>query len=128
MSDPASGSPVTPGEPTTPSASETPIASVSHDKHVENQTWSDPDDRAGRGNLVATQHAQAEHHRSMQAQVLWGLGGVFLVTLWTVIGALGAGFIQPDFAGELVRIILPTVLGSATTIVGVLFVSSSKKN
>jgi hypothetical protein len=95
---------------------------------AEAQTWSDPDGRAGRGDVVGTQDAQAEHHRSMQAQVLWGLGGVFLITLLTVVISVGTTMISEDFARELVRVILPTVLGSATTIVGVLFVNAAKKN
>ena len=45
----------------------------------------------------------------------------------TVVFGVGTRLISEDFATELVRVILPTVLGSATTIVGVLFVNERKQ-
>lgn len=94
----------------------------------EERTWSDLQGQAGSGQLVGyAQDPQAKHRRNMQAHVLWGLGGVFLITLLTVVFGVGTKLISEDFGRELVRVILPTVLGSATTIVGVLFVNDRKQ-
>lgn len=64
---------------------------------------------------------------SMQSRVLWGVGAIFFGTLIAVIVGTGAHWITPEFASELARMILPTVLGSASTIIGVLFVAGRQQ-
>lgn len=68
--------------------------------------------------------AEKERHTAiMQMRVLIGVGLVFALTLVTIIGAVWANAVSESFASELSRMILPTALGSGTTIVGALFLS-----
>lgn len=76
----------------------------------------------------AQHQAQTEernHFRSMQLMVLSGVGGVFVLTLLTIVIGLWLGMIPLDVGVELMRMVIPTVLGAALTIVGTFFRGSS---
>jgi hypothetical protein len=69
-----------------------------------------------------------QHVNAMQIRVLYGLGAVFALT-FVVLVPIGA-FVSNGsaFALELARMIIPSVLGSGATMVGVLFVNERASN
>lgn len=73
---------------------------------------------------LAVQAEQIEarrHFMKMQLRVLSGVGLIFIATILTLVVGLGAHLIPVAFANELMRMIIPTVLGAGLTIVGVFF-------
>lgn len=70
---------------------------------------------------------QRKHVADMQKWVLIGIGGVFVLTFVAVVLL---GWFKPEendgFSLELARMIIPAVLGSGATVVGVLFVSERR--
>jgi hypothetical protein len=106
-------------------------------------TWSDPDPASARpaaGQVISTrelftltnereerlaaQEAQTEarrHFMKVQLRVLSGVGLIFFATIITLVVGLWKKLIPEDFATELMRMTIPTVLGAGLTIVGAFF-------
>ncbi|CRK59847.1 hypothetical protein [Alloactinosynnema sp. L-07] len=108
------------------------------------ETWSDGDTAAAdrelidthtlfklqteRAELAAARKAQGEtrrHNMRMQVRVLSGVGLVFAFTLVLLAIGLWRDLFPLEFATELMRMVIPTVLGAGLTIVGVFFRSNS---
>ncbi|GGP86956.1 hypothetical protein [Saccharothrix coeruleofusca] len=95
---------------------------------VAEGTWTGREDRAGTGELISLRPTPEQTQKwTMQSRVLWGVGATFFGTLLAVLAAVGLGWITQDFGSELARMILPSVLGSASTIIGVLFVAGKQE-
>ena len=68
--------------------------------------------------------AQAEarrHFMKMQLRVLSGVGLIFIATILTLVIGLWRHLIPLAFGTELMRMVIPTVLGAGLTIVGTFF-------
>jgi hypothetical protein len=63
----------------------------------------------------------------MQTWVLLGVGGILLVVFGLILAAVWNHAIGAEFALEIGRMILPTLVGSAATIVGALFIASGRE-
>lgn len=70
---------------------------------------------------IEAKSAARRHYLRMQAWVLLGVGALILLTIAALVLGLWVDAIEPSFATELARIILPILLGGAATIVGALF-------
>jgi hypothetical protein len=98
----------------------------------DHETWYDTD-AAEPGKVIGTKDLtkemmqfitdrEARHHvRTMQIKILSGVGLIFIGTILTLVAALGLGLIPPEFGSELMRMVIPTVLGAGLTIVGTFF-------
>lgn len=113
-------------------------------------TWSDPDPASARPAATrvistrelfkltnerderrAAQEAAAEarrHFMKMQLRVLSSVGLIFFATIITLVIGLWRRLIPEDFATELMRMTIPTVLGAGLTIVGAFFHSGGGNN
>jgi len=74
------------------------------------------------------QAAQRKATERMQKWVLIGVAGVLLVVFSLTLVAVWNHGVTPEYALELSRLVLPSLVGSGATIVGVLFVSGSRKD
>lgn len=70
---------------------------------------------------------QEQKLAEMQQWVLLGVGVILLVVLGLVLAAVWDHGVTPDFGLEIGRMVLPSLVGSATTIVGALFVVGAVK-
>jgi hypothetical protein len=76
--------------------------------------------RAQQEEIEAKSRAR-RHYLRMQTWVLLGVGMLILLTVVALVLGLWLHAISADFATELARIMLPILLGAATTIVGAFF-------
>lgn len=70
---------------------------------------------------IEAKSAARRHYLRMQSWVLLGVGVLILVTIVALVLGLWLHAISADFATELARVLLPILLGAATTIVGAFF-------
>ncbi|PPK61860.1 hypothetical protein V5P93_002404 [Actinokineospora auranticolor] len=108
-------------------------------QQVDRDTWTDSEE-AGAGPVVDTHElfqlrtaaeekrelraAELErqrHFMRMQVRVMLGVGLVFLVTLVTLVLGLWLHLMPQGVAEELMRMVIPTVLGAGLTITGMFF-------
>jgi hypothetical protein len=69
---------------------------------------------------------QSRHTAGMQQKVLLGVGFILLAVFGTIFAAVWNHAVTTDFALEMSRMIIPALLGSASTIVGALFIVSGR--
>lgn len=77
---------------------------------------------------IEAKSAARRHYLRMQSWVLLGVGLLILLTVIALVLGLWLHAINSDFATELARILLPILLGAATTIVGAFFGVGSSIN
>ncbi|MBP2321494.1 hypothetical protein JOF56_001879 [Kibdelosporangium banguiense] len=88
------------------------------------EEWRDTaEDAVGSGPLLRT----VGHTASMQKRVLYGIGGVFALTLLLLVAAVSFGGITEEFALELGRLVFPAALAAGATVVGTLFVGGDRR-
>lgn len=71
--------------------------------------------------LLEADAERRRHFMRMQIRVLFGVGLVFLVTLMVLVVGLWRDLLPLEVATELMRMVIPTVLGAGLTIVGMFF-------
>ncbi len=107
------------------------------DPDQDQATWADPDSKSpATGKVISTREwmqIEAErdtrrHHMRMQVWILSGVGLTFIGTVLILVISLGLGWIPPAFGTELMRMVIPTVLGAGLTIVGTFFRDSGRGN
>lgn len=68
-----------------------------------------------------------KHRADMQKLVLGAVFAVLLIVFGLALGAVWSHAVTPDFAIEMSKFVLPSLVGSAATIVGAMFVSAGRK-
>jgi hypothetical protein len=77
---------------------------------------------------LEAKNAARRHYLRMQKWVLLGVGALILLTVLALVFGLWLGAIEPSFATELARTMLPILLGAAATIVGAFFGAGANIN
>jgi hypothetical protein len=109
---------------------------------TEDGTWIDRSppgskELIARGKELELRERQAEleaksaarrHYLRMQKWVLLGVGTLILLTVLALVLGLWLGAIEPSFATELARTVLPILLGASATIVGAFFGAGANIN
>lgn len=101
----------------------------------EDEVWSDqdvPDQPPAPGQepvaRVDPLEARAQAHTAnMQKRVLLGVGMILIFMFSLIFAAVWSHRVDTDFAREMARLVLPSLLGSGATIVGALFISGGRK-
>ncbi|WP_284749131.1 hypothetical protein [Amycolatopsis sp. RTGN1] len=105
---------------------------------LERPTFREVQEAADRQHRAEMQSSQAEHAAQLQLQqtrhaagmqqkVLLGVGFILLAVFGTIFAAVWNHAVAPDFALEMSRMIIPALLGSASTIVGALFIVGGRR-
>jgi len=77
---------------------------------------------------IEARSAARRHYLRMQKWVLLGVGALILLTVLALVLGLWLGAIEPSFATEIARTVLPILLGAAATIVGAFFGAGANIN
>jgi hypothetical protein len=88
------------------------------------ETWTDPVSAAAPSQqrpLIEFRNRRHRHLARMQTKVLYGIGLVVMITLFTLLFGIGLGAFSENFGLELLRTVLPPSLAAGATIVGTLF-------
>ena len=110
---------------------------VTHDGTWVDRSTPGSKELIARGKELELRERQAEidartaarrHYLRMQKWVLLGVGSLILLTVLALVLGLWLGAIEPSFATELARTILPILLGAAATIVGAFFGAGANIN
>lgn len=132
--DPAQGSPEPPGAPLVVELPETsPLVDVRDGPSFEQEEQAK--DRAHKAEMQQREHEhqkemqvlEHKHRAGMQKLVLGAVFAVLLIVFGLSLGAVWSHAVAPEFAIEMSKFVLPSLVGSAATIVGAMFVSAGRK-
>ncbi|MEV5716417.1 hypothetical protein AB0L41_21195 [Amycolatopsis mediterranei] len=93
-------------------------------KDREHKAWMQQREHEHQKAMAVAEH---KHRAGMQKLVLGAVFAVLLIVFGLTLGAVWNHAVTPDFAIEISKFVLPSLVGSAATIVGAMFVSAGGK-